>query len=194
MVEIDKTELEGVLIVKPKVFNDSRGYFMESFNEQEFNEAAKPFLKEEIHFVQDNESVSRKGTLRGLHFQNPPHAQSKLVRCVQGAVIDFVVDIREGSPTYGKHIAVELSEGNNIQLFIPKGCAHGFCCLSDTCKFQYKCDEYYHPEADGGISILDDSIRAFLSFKIDEYIVSDKDKVRVPLKDFKTPFKYEAKP
>mgnify|MGYP004418575367 FL=1 len=148
-----KTELEGVYVIEPKIFRDGRGYFFESFSQREFDEKVG-----HIDFVQDNESMSVYGVMRGLHFQRPPYAQSKLVRCVRGKVLDVAVDIRAGSPTYGKYVAVELSEENHRQLFIPKGFAHGFSVLSDEAVFQYKCDNFYHPEADGGISILDDSI------------------------------------
>ena len=152
-MDVIKTELEGVYVIEPKIFRDGRGYFFESFSQREFDEKVG-----HIDFVQDNESMSVYGVMRGLHFQRPPYAQSKLVRCVRGKVLDVAVDIRAGSPTYGKYVAVELSEENHRQLFIPKGFAHGFSVLSDEAVFQYKCDNFYHPEADGGISILDDSI------------------------------------
>ena len=153
-MEIIKTAIDGVVIIEPKVFGDNRGYFFESFSQREFDEKVAP-----IRFVQDNESMSSYGVMRGLHFQRPPFTQSKLVRCVKGAVLDVAVDIRKGSPTYGQHVAVELTEDNHRQFFIPKGFAHGFAVLSDIAVFQYKCDEFYHPESDGGISILDDTQR-----------------------------------
>ena len=143
-----KTAIDGVVIIEPRIFEDSRGYFFESFSQREFDDKVCP-----ITFVQDNESKSSYGVMRGLHFQNPPYTQSKLVRCVKGSVLDVAVDIRKGSLTYGQHVAVELTEANHKQLFIPKGFAHGFAVLSETAVFQYKCDEFYHPEADGGIKL-----------------------------------------
>ena len=153
-MNIIKTEIEGVLIIEPRLFRDARGYFFESFSEREFEEKVTPILGHSVHFCQDNESMSSYGVMRGLHFQRPPYTQSKLVRCVKGRVLDVAVDIRKGSPTYGKHVAVELTEDNHVQFFIPKGFAHGFAVLSETAVFQYKCDNFYHPEADGGISII----------------------------------------
>lgn len=182
-MNVIKTNIEGVLIIEPKVFNDSRGYFFESFSQREFDEKVRP-----ITFVQDNESKSSYGVMRGLHFQLPPFTQSKLVRCVKGAVLDVAVDIRKGSPTYGQHVAVELTEDNHRQFFIPKGFAHGFAVLSGTAVFQYKCDEFYHPEAEGGISILDDSLGIDWRIPTDKAIMSDKDTKHPLLKDFLTPF------
>ena len=187
-MEILKTDIEGVLILEPKVFRDARGYFFESFSQREFDRKAAPLLGHTVHFVQDNESMSSFGVMRGLHFQRPPFAQSKLVRCVRGAVLDVAVDIRKGSPTYGKHVAVELTEENHRQFFIPKGFAHGFVVLSDTAVFQYKCDEFYHPEADGGISILDDSLGINWRISTKEAILSEKDTRHPLLKDFDSPF------
>ena len=187
-MEILKTDIEGVLILEPKVFRDARGYFFESFSQREFDRKAAPLLGHTVHFVQDNESMSSFGVMRGLHFQRPPFAQSKLVRCVRGAVLDVAVDIRKGSPTYGKHVAVELTEENHRQFFIPKGFAHGFVVLSDTAVFQYKCDEFYHPEADGGISILDDSLGINWRISTEEAILSEKDTRHPLLKDFDSPF------
>ena len=152
-MEVIKTALDGVVVIEPRLFEDARGYFFESFSQREFDEKVG-----KIVFVQDNESKSSYGVMRGLHFQRPPFTQSKLVRCVKGAVLDVAVDIRKGSPTYGQHVAVELTEKNHRQIFISKGFAHGFAVLSETAVFQYKCDEFYHPEADGGISILDESL------------------------------------
>lgn len=183
-MEVIKTNIEGVLIIEPKVFGDKRGYFFESFNAKEF--AEKTGLN--INFVQDNESMSRYGVMRGLHFQRPPYTQSKLVRCVKGAVLDVAVDIRKGSPTYGKHVAVELTEKNHRQFFVPRGFAHGFAVLSETAIFQYKCDEFYHPEADGGISIIDDSLGIDWRIPTDKALLSDKDTKHALLKDFDTPF------
>ena len=138
-MEVIKTDIEGVVIIEPRIFKDARGYFFESYSKKEFDEKVRP-----VDFVQDNESMSAKGVMRGLHFQRPPYTQSKLVRCVKGRVLDVAVDIRKGSPTYGKHVAVELSEDNHRQFFVPRGFAHGFAVLSDVAVFQYKCDNFYH--------------------------------------------------
>ena len=183
-MEVIKTAIEGVLIIEPKVFGDARGYFLESFNAKEF--AEKTGLN--INFVQDNESMSSYGVMRGLHFQNPPYTQSKLVRCVKGAVLDVAVDIRKDSPTYGQHVAVELTEDNHRQFFVPRGFAHGFAVLSETAIFQYKCDEFYHPEGDGGISILDESLGIDWRIPTEKANLSDKDTKHSLLKDFDSPF------
>ena len=183
-MNVIKPDIEGVVIIEPKIFEDSRGYFFESFSQREFDEKVAPIV-----FLQDNESKSSYGVMRGLHFQKPPYTQSKLVRCVKGAVLDVAVDIRKDSPTYGKHVAVELTEDNHRQLFIPKGFAHGFAVLSDVAVFQYKCDDFYHPEADGGISILDESLGIDWRIPMDKAILSDKDTKHPLLKDFDTPFK-----
>ncbi len=198
-----------MVIIEPRVFEDARGYFFESFSQREFDEKVAP-----IRFVQDNESKSSYGVMRGLHFQRPPFTQSKLVRCVKGAVLDVAVDIRKGSPTYGKHVECLLAahdeEGERIakelwgdklssldsrlstvvglQFFIPKGFAHGFAVLSETAVFQYKCDEFYHPEADGGISILDDSLGIDWKIPTNHAILSEKDTKHPLLKDFDSPF------
>lgn len=164
-----KTAIDGVVVIKPRIFTDERGYFFESFSQREFDEKVCP-----MQFVQDNESKSSYGVMRGLHFQRPPFTQAKLVRCVRGRVLDVAVDIRKGSPTYGQHVAVELSEENHLQFFIPHGFAHGFAVLSDLAVFQYKCDNFYHPEADGGISILDDSLRIDWRIPTDHAILSEK--------------------
>ena len=182
-MDVIKTDIEGVFIIEPKIFNDERGYFFESYNDLEF--ISKIGF---VDFVQDNESKSSYGVMRGLHFQKPPYTQAKLVRCVRGSVLDVAVDLREGSPTYGKHVAVELTEDNHRQLFIPKGFAHGFSVLSDEAVFQYKCDEFYHPEADGGINILDESLGIDWKIPTDKAILSEKDTKHPLLKDFKTPF------
>lgn len=212
-MNVIKTKIDGVLIIEPKVFKDARGYFFESFSQREFDEKVTPVLGHKINFVQDNESMSTYGVMRGLHFQRPPFAQSKFVRCVKGAVLDVVVDIRKGSPTYGQHVSCLLcghdEEGTRIvqefadsltvnrspltgkiglQFFIPKGFAHGFAVLSDTAIFQYKCDEFYHPEAEGGISILDDSLGIDWHIPTDQAILSEKDTKHVLLKDFDSPF------
>lgn len=186
-MNIIKTDIEGILIIEPRIFHDSRGYFFESYSQREFDDNVRP-----IHFVQDNESCSTRGVMRGLHFQRPPYSQSKLVRCVKGAVLDVAVDIRRDSPTFGRHVAVELTEDNHRQFFIPRGFAHGFAVLSDIAVFQYKCDNYYHPEADGGISILDTSLG--IDWRIDpsQAILSDKDLRQPMLKDFDTPFDYNT--
>ena len=184
-MEVKKTSIDGVFIIEPRIFEDSRGYFFESFSQREFEEKIGP-----INFVQDNESKSSYGVMRGLHFQRPPFTQSKLVRCVKGAVLDVVVDIRKGSPTYGQHVDVELTEDNHRQFFILKGFAHGFAVLSETAVFQYKCDEFYHPEADGGISILDDSLNIDWRIPTDKAILSDKDTKQPLLKEFVSPFNF----
>ena len=184
-MEIIKTGIEGLLILEPRIFKDARGYFFESFSQREFEEKVGP-----VHFVQDNESMSSYGVMRGLHFQRPPYTQSKLVRCVRGAVLDVAVDIRQGSPTYGQHVAVELTAENHRQFFIPKGFAHGFAVLSPTAVFQYKCDEFYHPEADAGISILDESLGIDWRIPMDKAILSDKDTRHGMLADFQSPFTY----
>lgn len=184
-MEIIKTNIEGVVIIKPRIFKDARGYFFESFSKRQFDEKVCP-----IDFVQDNESCSTKGVMRGLHFQKPPFDQAKLVRCVKGRVLDVAVDIRKGSPTYGKHVALELTEDNHLQFFIPRGFAHGFAVLSDVAIFQYKCDNYYHPEADGGISIQDSSLGISWQIDTSEAILSEKDTKHPLLKDFDSPFEY----
>lgn len=187
-MNVIKTNIEGVLILEPKVFNDARGYFFESFSQREFDEKVKPILGHTIRFVQDNESMSSYGVMRGLHFQRPPFTQSKLVRCVKGAVLDVAVDIRKGSSTFGQHVAVELTEDNHRQFFISKGFAHGFAVLSETAVFQYKCDEFYHPEADGGISIMDQSLGINWKIPTDQAILSEKDTKHQMLANFDSPF------
>ena len=186
-MEVIKTAIEGVVIIEPRLFKDSRGYFFESFSQREFEEKVG-----KINFVQDNESMSSYGVMRGLHFQRPPYSQSKLVRCVKGAVLDVAVDIRKGSPTYGQYVAVELTEENHRQFFIPRGFAHGFAVLSETAIFQYKCDNFYHPEADGGISILDNSLNIDWRIPTAQAILSEKDTKHPLLKDFDSPFDYNA--
>ena len=183
MINVIKTDIEGVVIIEPKVFGDSRGYFFESWSQKDFDELVRP-----IKFVQDNESMSTYGVMRGLHFQRPPYTQSKLVRCVKGAVLDVAVDIRKGSPTFGQHVAVELTEDNHRQFFVPRGFAHGFAVLSEMAVFQYKCDNFYAPQADGGISILDDTLGIDWRIPTDKAILSEKDTKHVCLKDFDSPF------
>lgn len=187
-MEVIRTSIDGVLIIEPKVFGDKRGYFFESFSQREFVEKVTPILGYTISFVQDNESMSTYGVMRGLHFQRPPYTQSKLVRCVKGIVLDVAVDIRKESKTYGHHVAVELTEENHRQLFVPRGFAHGFAVLSETAIFQYKCDEFYHPESDGGINILDDSLGIDWRIPIEKANLSEKDTKHVLLKDFDSPF------
>ena len=178
-MDLQKTHISEILIVQPKVFLDSRGYFFESFSRQKFNKLSG----REINFVQDNESKSSYGVLRGLHFQKSPFCQSKLVRVVKGAVLDVAVDIRKGSPTFGQHVAVELSEENKLQLFVPRGFAHGFVVLSDEVIFQYKCDNYYNPQSEGSVRFDDPEIG--IDWKVDSknLILSDKDKNAPLLKD-----------
>ena len=184
-MNVIKTDIEGVVIIEPRIFEDARGYFFESFSQREFEEKVG-----KVVFVQDNESKSTYGVMRGLHFQRPPFTQSKLVRCVKGAVLDVAVDLRKGSPTYGKHVAVELTEDNHRQFFIPQGFAHGFAVLSEEAVFQYKCDNFYAPQADGGISILDESLGIDWKIPTDKAILSEKDTKHPLLKDFDSPFKY----
>lgn len=178
-MNVIKTDIEGVVVIEPQVFGDARGYFFESFN-------AERFLAEtgiEVAFVQDNESRSKRGVLRGLHFQREPYAQAKLVRVVQGRVIDVAVDIRPGSPTFGKYVATELSGENHCQMFIPKGFAHGYVVLEDDTVFQYKCDEYYHPESEAGIAWNDPQISIEWPLSEYEIILSDKDRKHPTLKE-----------
>ncbi len=182
-MEVIKTAIDGVLIIEPRVFKDSRGYFFESFSKREFDEKVGAILGHTIDFVQDNESMSSYGVMRGLHFQKMPYTQSKLVRCVKGAVLDVAVDIRKGSPTFGQHVAVELTEDNHRQFFIPRGFAHGFAVLSETAIFQYKCDEFYHPEADGGICIKDESLGIDWKIPVEKAVLSEKDMKHPCLKD-----------
>ncbi|MDE5687604.1 MAG: dTDP-4-dehydrorhamnose 3,5-epimerase [Paramuribaculum sp.] len=186
-MEVITTAIPGVVILQPKIFNDSRGYFFESYSKRVFDELVRP-----VYFVQDNESCSTRGVMRGLHFQKPPYAQSKMVRCVKGAVLDVAVDIRKGSPTYGQHVAVELTQDNHRQLFIPRGFAHGFAVLSDIAVFQYKCDNYYHPEAEGGISIADASLGIDWHIDAENAVLSEKDTRHPLLKDFDSPFDYNT--
>ena len=183
-MEIIQTNIEGVFVVEPKVFGDERGYFFESFNAREF--ADKTGL--DITFVQDNESKSRYGVLRGLHFQRPPFAQSKLLSVVQGKVLDVAVDLRKGSATYRKYFSCELSGENHRRLFLPKGMAHGYVVLSEEAIFQYKCDEFYHPEAEGGVAWNDEDIAIPWPVKADDIVLSAKDRQHPRLKDLESPF------
>ena len=169
-MQIIHTDIEGVVIIEPRVFEDSRGYFLETFSQQRFSESVCNTV-----FVQDNESKSSYGVVRGLHYQLPPYAQAKLVRVVKGCVLDVAVDLRKGSSTFGKHAAVELSEDNKKQLFIPRGFAHGFAVLSDEAIFQYKCDNYYAPEYEGGIQFDDPELGIDWRIPRDKMILSPKD-------------------
>lgn len=182
-MEKQSAGIEGVFVITPRIFTDPRGYFFESFNEREFRE-----LIGDVRFVQDNQSQSVRGVMRGLHFQIPPYSQAKLVRCVVGSVLDVALDLRRGSDTFGKHVAVELSEENKRMLYIPRGFAHGFSVLSDVAVFQYKCDNYYNPEAEAGINILDDSLG--IDWRLDGMtpLLSPKDMKHPLLADFDTPF------
>ena len=180
-MKLNETGISGLIVIEPDVFGDSRGYFMESFSLRKFRELTGL----DIDFVQDNESKSSYGVVRGLHFQRPPHAQSKLVRVVQGRVLDVAVDLREGSPTYGKHYAIELSGENHLQMFIPKGFAHGFAVLSDEAVFQYKCDEYYAPESEGAVAWDDPDLAIDWMLPKEDIRLSDKDKSNPNLKNHK---------
>lgn len=183
-MNIVKTGIEGVLVIEPRVFGDARGYFFESFNARDF--AAQTGI--DVHFVQDNESRSCHGVVRGLHFQRPPYAQAKLVRVVEGEVLDVAVDIRRQSTTYGQHVATLLSADNHRQFFIPKGFAHGFAVLSETAVFQYKCDEYYHPEAEGAIAWDDPTLAIDWHLAASEVLLSEKDSHHPLFNNFDTPF------
>ena len=182
-MEFIETEIEGVYLIRPRVFEDARGYFFESFSQQEFDKNIAP-----VRFVQDNQSRSSRRVVRGLHFQRPPHAQAKLVRCTRGSVVDVAVDLRKTSPTFGRHIAVELSEENRLQLFIPRGFAHGFAVVSDEAVFEYKCDNYYAPQSEGGISILSPGLKIGWPVCIADANLSPKDLMLPLWKDFDNPF------
>ena len=182
-MEFIPTALEGVVIIEPRVFKDARGYFFEAFSQREFDEKVRP-----IQFVQDNESMSTFGVIRGLHYQRMPYTQSKLVRCVRGKVLDVVVDIRKGSPTFGQHVAVELSEDNHRQLFIPRGFAHGFSVLSDVALIQYKCDNYYHAASDAGIQLMDEALGIDWRIPLERAILSEKDLRHANLSDAASDF------
>lgn len=187
-MNVIKTKIEGVVIIEPRIFEDARGYFFESFSQREFDEKVA-----HIRFVQDNESKSSYGVLRGLHFQKPPYAQSKLVRCIRGRVLDVAVDIRKGSPTYGQWVSCELTEDNHRQFFIPQGFAHGFSVLSDVAVFQYKCDNFYHPEAEGAIAWNDPQLTIDWQLPATDIILSDKDQRHGLLESIDSPFKYISK-
>lgn len=177
-MNIIKTPIEGLLVIEPKVFCDARGYFVETYNEARYREAGI-----DAQFVQDNQSCSSYGVVRGLHFQRPPYTQAKLVCCTVGRVLDVAVDLRPDSPTYGQHYAVELTEDNHRQFFIPKGFAHGFSVLSEKAIFTYKCDELYHPEADGGLLLSDPALDIDWMVPAEARIISDKDTKHPLLRD-----------
>lgn len=177
-MKLIKTHIEGVTVIEPKVFSDGRGCFFESFSERDF--AEKVGL---VRFVQDNESRSVYGVIRGLHFQKPPHAQAKLVRVVKGKVLDIAVDLRKDSPTFGQHVAMELSDENRRQMFIPRGFAHGFSVLSEEAVFQYKCDSYYAPESEGSLAWNDPDLNIDWNVPAGSEILSDKDRMSPRLKD-----------
>ena len=178
-MNIVETEIKGVFIIEPKVFGDNRGYFFESFSQREFDSVIGP-----VTFVQDNQSKSSYGVVRGLHFQKPPHAQAKLVRVVKGKVLDVAVDLRKDSPTFGKYMAVELSDENHRQVFIPKGFAHGFSVLSEEAVFQYKCDEYYAPESEAAIAWDDQDLNIDWKVPAEDVVLSAKDRNHPSLKDY----------
>lgn len=184
-MKIIKTDIEGVVVIEPRLFKDDRGYFFESFSHREFDEKVR-----KVNFVQDNESKSSYGVLRGLHFQKPPHAQSKLVRVIKGAVLDVAVDIRKGSPTFGKYVAVELTEDNHRQFFIPRGFAHGFSVLTDEVVFQYKCDNFYAPQSEGALAWNDPDLDIDWHIPADKILLSEKDKCHSRLKDAEWLFDY----
>lgn len=169
-MEVIKTEIEGVVIIEPRIFKDDRGYFYESFSQREFEEKVC-----RTTFVQDNQSKSSYGVVRGLHFQKPPYCQSKLVRCIKGAVLDVAVDIRKGSPTFGKYVAVELTEDNHRQFFVPRGFAHGFAVLSDEAIFQYKCDNFYNKESEGSVAWNDPALNIDWRIPAEKVLLSEKD-------------------
>ncbi len=180
-MQITETKIPGLLIIKPQVYKDSRGYFFESYNQQKFKDAGIA-----TNFVQDNESKSQKGVLRGLHFQNPPYSQGKLVRVIKGAVLDVAVDLRVGSPTYGQWDSVVLSEENKIMYWVPEGMAHGFLTLENDTIFFYKCTNLYNKEAEGSVRWNDPDLN--IQWGTHKPILSDKDKLTPFLKDFKSPF------
>lgn len=185
-MKIRKTDIEGVLILEPEVYGDARGYFFESFSRRDFEAAAGA-----VDFLQDNESRSRYGVVRGLHFQRGADAQAKLVRVVEGRVLDVVVDIRRGSPTFGRHVAAELSGENKLQLFIPRGFAHGFAVLSEEALFQYKCDNYYAPHSEGGIAWDDPALGIDWRLPAADILLSEKDRRHPPLSEAPELFEYE---
>ena len=187
-MEVIKTEIEGVVIIEPRIFKDDRGYFYESFSQREFEEKVC-----RTTFVQDNQSKSSYGVVRGLHFQKPPYSQSKLVRCIKGAVLDVAVDIRKGSPTFGKYVAVELTEENHRQFFVPRGFAHGFAVLSDEAVFQYKCDNFYNKESEGSVAWNDPELAIDWRIPAEKVLLSEKDKQSKTISDADYLFDYNEK-
>ena len=188
IMEVIKTDIDGVVIIEPRIFKDDRGYFYESFSQREFEEKVC-----RTTFVQDNQSKSSYGVLRGLHFQKPPYCQSKLVRCIKGAVLDVAVDIRKGSPTFGKYVAVELSEDNHRQFFVPRGFAHGFAVLTEEAVFQYKCDNFYNKESEGSVSWNDPELAIDWRIPVEKVLLSEKDKLSKCIKDADYLFDYNEK-
>ncbi len=187
-MEVIKTDIDGVVIIEPRIFRDERGYFFESFSQRDFQEKVCRTV-----FVQDNESKSSYGVLRGLHFQKPPYAQSKLVRVIRGAVLDVAVDIRKGSPTFGQHVAVELTGENHRQFFIPRGFAHGFSVLTDEVIFQYKCDNFYAPQSEGALAWDDPDLGIDWRIPADQVLLSEKDRHHSRLRDAEWLFDYNEK-
>ena len=187
-MEVIKTDIEGVVIIEPRIFKDDRGYFYESFSQREFEEKVC-----RTTFVQDNQSKSSYGVLRGLHFQKPPYCQSKLVRCIKGAVLDVAVDIRKGSPTFGKYVAVELSEENHRQFFVPRGFAHGFAVLTPEAVFQYKCDNFYNKESEGSVAWNAPQLAIYWRIPADKVLLSQKDKLSKNIADAEYLFDYNEK-
>lgn len=187
-MEVIKTDIEGVVIIEPRIFKDERGYFYESFSQREFEEKVC-----RTTFVQDNQSKSSYGVLRGLHFQKPPYCQSKLVRCIKGAVLDVAVDIRNGSPTFGKHVAVELTEENHRQFFVPRGFAHGFAVLSEEAVFQYKCDNFYCKESEGAVAWNDPELAIDWRIPAKKVLLSEKDKLNKNIAEADYLFDYNEK-
>lgn len=187
-MEVIKTDIDGVVIIEPRIFRDERGYFFESFSQRDFQEKVCRTV-----FVQDNESKSSYGVLRGLHFQKPPYAQSKLVRVIRGAVLDVAVDIRKGSPTFGQHVAVELTGDNHRQFFIPRGFAHGFSVLTDEVIFQYKCDNFYAPQSEGALAWDDPDLGIDWRIPADRVLLSEKDRHHSRLRDAEWLFDYNEK-
>lgn len=187
-MEVIKTDIDGPVIIRPRVFGDARGYFFESYSKREFDRLVRP-----VDFVQDNESSSSYGVVRGLHFQKGTHSQSKLVRVVSGRVLDVAVDIRKGSPTFGRHVAVELSGDNHLMLFVPRGFAHGFSVLSENAVFQYKCDNYYCPESEGAIAWNDPALGIDWRIPESDVILSDKDRLHPLLANAPELFSFDEK-
>ena len=187
-MEVIKTEIDGVVIIEPRIFKDDRGYFYESFSQREFEEKVC-----RTTFVQDNQSKSSYGVVRGLHFQKPPYSQSKLVRCIKGAVLDVAVDIRKGSPTFGKYVAVELTEDNHRQFFVPRGFAHGFAVLSEEAVFQYKCDNFYNKESEGSVAWNDPQLGIDWRIPAEKVLLSEKDKLSKGFTDADYLFDYNEK-